>query len=514
MTTHALPTALSPDAAARLPLAERGRTYLSVRIAAVLGAIGVLVAALTVLAAWQLQGPAAIAALLLGGLALVGLALTAAWLLRGLVGPLGPLTAATARLGTGDLTVVVDPRSAGELRPLAGALLQVREHLLRVVSQVRTGTTNVALNAAVIHRDNEALSQRTDTQADSLQETAASMEQLTAVVRQNAGTAQEAHALARTATDRATGGGEVMREVVQTMDSIRASSRSIQDIIGVIDGIAFQTNILALNAAVEAARAGEQGRGFAVVAAEVRMLAQRCAEAAREIKALISASVHKVDTGGARVDEASAAMAEIVESVQRVAHMIGQMDAASQEQSSGIDTINLAISRIDSTTQENAAFVKAAARTAAALQERAVTLQQSVAGFDLGQREHGSAEDAVDLVRRGCELLRARGRDALLADVNRLDAGSLIDRDLYLIVLDENGIFIAHGNNPGRLGKGPEVRDIDGKAFGTEFVRVALERGQGWVDYKWVHPVTGEVSVKSGFVRHEGGLVLACAITK
>ncbi|HEX2546706.1 MAG TPA: methyl-accepting chemotaxis protein, partial [Ramlibacter sp.] len=326
---------------------------------------------------------------------------------------------------------------------------------------------------------------------------------------------QQAHGLARSASDRAEQGGAVMREVVDTMRSIRASSGSIRDIIGVIDGIAFQTNILALNAAVEAARAGEQGRGFAVVAAEVRNLAQRSADAARQIRALIADSVGTVDDGAARVDAASRSMQEIVGAVRRVAELIADMDAASQEQSSGIDTVNTAVGRIDSTTQENARFVRGATRTAAALQERAVALQNAVSTFQLGEAEHGSAQDAVQLVSRACAFHRQHGRDALLADVNRLDLGQLTDRDLYLMILAiDDGCFVAHGSNPGRIGTGPQVKDVDGKHFAQEMVRVARDRGEGWVDYKWVHPVTQQVSTKSGYVRRDGDLVLVCSVIK
>ncbi|HEY8355998.1 MAG TPA: methyl-accepting chemotaxis protein, partial [Ramlibacter sp.] len=459
------------------------------------GLIMVLAAALTALAASRLEGGAAATALALGGLTLLAAAATARWLLASVVRPLRPATQALARLGSGDLSAtIMEPRSAGELAPLLAALHQVRDTVSGVVSQVRTGTSNVALNAAEISRENEALAQRTGVQADSLQETAASMEQLTAAVRQSAGTAQQAHALARAATQRAEQGGEVMREVVASMASIRSSSQSIREIIAVIDGIAFQTNLLALNAAVEAARAGEQGRGFAVVAAEVRTLSQRCAEAAREIKALIGTSVDQVDAGGARVDLAGQAMAEIMASVRQVAQLIGQIDGASQEQSSGIETINLAIGRIDGTTQDNAALVKGAARTAAALQKRAATLQQAVDVFSLGDTEHGSTAEAMAMVQRGCEFLRSHGREALLADVNRLDHGRFVHRDLYLMVLGLNdAVFVAHGNNPGRLGTGPQVQDVDGNFFAREMARQAQAHSEGWVDYKWVHPVTGQV---------------------
>ena len=488
------------------------RTSLGARVRLSFGLIFALLAALTALAGGQLQGSAALAAAALGLGAMAVTLATAVWLLRSVVRPLGPATMAVSLISGGDLNADIDARSGGELRPLVEALHEVREALFGVVSQVRTGTANVAMNAAQISKDNEALAQRTERQADSLQGTAASMEQLTAAVRQNAGTAREAHALARAAADQAQQGGQVMHAVVETMDAIRAGSKSIRDIIAVIDGIAFQTNILALNAAVEAARAGEQGRGFAVVAAEVRSLAQRCASAAREIKDLIGASVQQVDSGGARVDAAGQAMTAIVEAVRQVADLIAQIDGASQEQTSGIETIGHAITTIDSATQDNAGLVKAAAATAAALQDRALILLEAVGVFRLGEREHGSAQEAVALVQGACEFQRTQGRAALVAEVNKLDRGRFVHRDLYLLVLGlHDSLFAAHGNNPGRIGTGPQVKDVDGKPFALEMVRVARDKGEGWVDYKWVHPVTNEVFDKRAYVRREGDVVVGCA---
>ncbi len=511
MTAESLQVPLRIDAPAMQAGPAAGR--LGPRLLAACVVLVALSAALTALAATQLQGQAAAWAAVLGGASIVLTLLLAEWLRRSLVRPLAAATQAVARIGAGGLAEPVEAEGAGELRPLLLGLQQVRERLFHVVSEVRTGTTNVAMNASQITRDNDALAQRTGTQADSLQETAASMEQLTAAVRQNAGTAQQAHALVREAAERAEHGGAVMREVVQTMGSIRASSHSIRDIIAVIDGIAFQTNILALNAAVEAARAGDQGRGFAVVAAEVRTLAQRSAAAAKEIKALIGTSVDQVVTGGARVDEAGRAMGEIVAAVRQVAELIGHIDLASQEQSTGIETINTAVARIDATTQDNAHLVKDAARTAGMLQERAVALMKSVAGFSLGAREYGNAQEAMDMARRGSAYARAHGRAALVAEVNRLDQGRFIDRDLYLMVVGlEDSVFQAHGNNPRTLGLGPQSRDVDGKAFVQEMVRTARDKGEGWVDYKWAHPVTNEIRTKSSYVVRAGDVLVACGI--
>ena len=515
MRAETLPAPLVAQAAP-LPATtpRRDRTYLSLRLNLAFGTIVLLLTALTTLAANQMEGTPEAFAIGLGLAALVATLACAAWLQRSVIGPLGPATRAVAQLGAGRLKQAISTEGTGELRPLVQELEDVRRRLAEVVYQVRTASTNVAINASQITIDNEALSGRTDTQAESLQQTAASIEQLTATLRVSASTAQQANDLARAAAARAEQGGEAMREVVETMGSIRASSHGIRDIIGVIDGIAFQTNILALNAAVEAARAGEQGRGFAVVATEVRSLAQRCAEAAREIKGLIGASVQQVDAGGARVDQAGAAIAGIVTEVRQVAELIGQIDAISQEQSSGIQSINDAIGRIDGATQDNATLVSAAARTAAALKERAAAVTRVMSVFDAGGTEQGTLEEARQLMERGCEFVRQHGMQALMADINRMEHGQFVMGDLYLNVLDESGTFVAHGNNPGRIGTGPQLRDLDGMCFPQQFVRVALQRGEGTVDYRMKHTLTGEVAVRSSFVKRVGKHVITCPYYK
>ena len=476
-------------------------------------AVALPLCGLTALAAAQMADDTALTAAALGVASLLAVGLTASWVLGGLVRPATRATAAAARMSAGDLSRPVDARRGGEFRELLQALEDVRARLFSVVSEVRAGTTGVAMNSSQVTRDNEALATRTATQADSLQQTAATMEQLTAAVRQNAQTAQDAHALVRTAAERAEQGGQVMDDVVRTMGSIRHSSHSIREIIGVIDGIAFQTNILALNAAVEAARAGDQGRGFAVVASEVRTLAQRCSAAAREIRDLIGASVEKVERGGGRVDEAGRSMAEIVAAVRQVAQLIEQIDTASREQSAGIESINGAVTDIDRTTQANAALVQDGARTVTGLHERAVALMKGVAVFDLGEREHGNAEEAVALVQAGCDFLRAHGRAGLIQEVNQLSRGRFIDRDLYLMVIDaQTSVFLAHGNNPRTLGQGPQSKDVDGKRFVQEMVDAARARSEAWVDYKWAHPVTNAILTKSSFVKKAGDVVVACGI--
>jgi methyl-accepting chemotaxis protein len=313
----------------------------------------------------------------LGGIGL-GVLLT-----RGLTRQLGgePVyaSAIAGRIAAGDLTVDVDLRK-GDNDSMLFAMKTMRDSLSSIVGQVRAGTDTIATASSQIAAGNLDLSSRTEEQASSLEETASSMEELTSTVQQNASNARQ---FAASASEVAERGGMVVSQVVDTMASINGSSKKIADIIGVIDSIAFQTNILALNAAVEAARAGEQGRGFAVVASEVRTLAQRSAAAAKEIKLLIDDSVSKVDAGAKLVDNAGTTMDEIVTSVRRVTDIMGEIAAASQEQTSGIEQINMAVTQMDQVTQQNASLVEEAAAAAESLQEQAGKLAQLVSVFKL-----------------------------------------------------------------------------------------------------------------------------------
>jgi methyl-accepting chemotaxis protein len=289
--------------------------------------------------------------------------------------------------GEGDLTRRLDAHGKDELAHIAAAFNHFVDKISSVLQDIRSATETVKVSSAEIATGNADLSARTERQAGSLEETASSMEELTSTVRQNADHARQANQLASSASSVAAKGGAVMTNVVDTMDSIKQSSSKIADIITVIDGIAFQTNILALNAAVEAARAGEQGRGFAVVAAEVRNLAQRSAAAAKEIKALIVDSVGKVEAGGRLVDEAGGTMNEIVQSIRRVADIMSEITAASQEQSAGIEGINRAITQMDEMTQQNSALVEQSAAAAEKLKDMAERLAEAVAGFKLAERQ-------------------------------------------------------------------------------------------------------------------------------
>ncbi|RFP20240.1 HAMP domain-containing protein [Duganella sp. BJB488] len=318
---------------------------------------------------------------------------------RSITVPLSGAVEVAQKVAAGELTSQVHVEGKDETSELLQALKDMNDSLAKTVGDVRSGTDLISTASQEIASGNADLSARTESQASSLEETASSMEELTSTVKQNADNARQANQLAVTASSVAEKGGTVVAQVVETMGSIKASSSKIVDIIGVIDGIAFQTNILALNAAVEAARAGEQGRGFAVVASEVRNLAQRSAGAAKEIKELIGDSVDKVDAGSKLVDEAGQTMGLIVTSIRQVADIMGEITAATQEQSNGIEEVNQAITQMDEMTQQNAALVEEAAAAAESMQEQAEMLAQAVSIFKLTNDQVRRAVPAVPAPR-------------------------------------------------------------------------------------------------------------------
>ncbi|MDQ2820193.1 MAG: methyl-accepting chemotaxis protein [Pseudomonadota bacterium] len=306
------------------------------------------------------------------------------WLLTtGITGPIRAAVELAETVASGDLTRTIDTDSQDETGALLRSLRHMNDNLVKIVSQVRNGTDSIATGSTEILAGNLDLSARTEEQAGALEETAASMEELTTTVRNNADNARQANTLSINASDVAVQGGAVVSQVIDTMGAINAASSKIVDIIAVIDGIAFQTNILALNAAVEAARAGEQGRGFAVVASEVRTLAQRSAAAAKEIKELIGASVEQVEVGTKLVDRAGATMEEVVTSIRRVTDIMAEITHATQEQTGGIEQVNQAIGQMDQVTQQNAALVEEAAAAAGSMQDQAAQLAQVVGMFKL-----------------------------------------------------------------------------------------------------------------------------------
>ncbi|MDR3393284.1 MAG: methyl-accepting chemotaxis protein [Sulfuriferula sp.] len=326
-----------------------------------------------------------------------------ALLIRAISRPLEEAIQIAKSVADGDLTQKIEVGTTNEFGQLLQALKDMNTSLVEIVGEVRVGTESIASASGQIASGNLDLSNRTESQAGSLEETASAMEELTSTVKQNADNARQANQLAETASEVAGKGGAVVSDVVNTMGLINESARKIADIIGVIDGIAFQTNILALNAAVEAARAGEQGRGFAVVATEVRSLAQRSAAAAKEIKLLIDDSVEKVEQGNKQAAQAGTTMGEVVSSVQRVTDIMSEITAASREQSQGIEEINQAITQMDETTQQNAALVEEAAAAAKSLQDQASHLEELVGRFKLD----GGRRRSVQPVRTPMKTISA-----------------------------------------------------------------------------------------------------------
>ncbi|MFJ3462031.1 methyl-accepting chemotaxis protein [Achromobacter spanius] len=340
--------------------------------------------------------------IVIGSIAVVCGLLMSVLLTRSITRPLSDAVRVARTVAANDLTSTIVVRSRDEIGQLMAALESMNANLVSTVARIRTGVDSIASASGEIAAGNTDLSSRTEQQAASLEETAASMEQLSSTVKQNADSAKQANQLAAAASETASRGGATVSEVVSTMTAISASSVKISDIVSVIDGIAFQTNILALNAAVEAARAGEQGKGFAVVAAEVRTLAQRSAQAAKEIKVLIEDTVQKIGQGSGSAERAGATMQEIVSSVQRVTDIMGEIAAASAEQADGIEQVNRAVSQMDEVTQQNAALVEEAAAAAGSMQDQSADLTRAVSAFRLpGSGERALAVEAVSSVQAG-----------------------------------------------------------------------------------------------------------------
>jgi methyl-accepting chemotaxis protein len=476
--------------------------------------LGLAFALTLALAGWcvaQLpEGGARTAGGVLGALALASIALAAYVVSVRALRPLRDAAEGALRITQGDLMNPVADAAALQ-EPLLRALEELREHVFKIVTDVRSRTLAIATSSSHISSDQAVFAGAVRSQADALETTASSFEQLTAAVEHNAENAARAHDLATSTLTLAAQGGEVVEQVVQTMGSIRGGAHKIVDIIGVIDGIAFQTNILALNAAVEAARAGEQGRGFAVVANEVRNLATRSAEAAKQIKSLIEASVGSVDNGATLVDRAGSTMKEIVASVQRVTQIMTDMSSAAREQSAGISEINRAVVEIDSATQRNASLIDKAGEPVQALHVQAASLTDAVAYFKLGDKEFASEEDAVALVQRAAQFVRAHGAAALIDDVNRQDKGQFVDRDLYLSIYSPHAQCLAHGNNKRLIGiDARNFKDVDGKAFVSEIVHMAAAQGKGRLTYKWINPLSQKAGVKLAYFEKHGDIVLSC----
>jgi len=415
------------------------------------------------------------------------------------------------RIAAGDFGANAPPGDVAGVDPVIQALHKLQAQVAEVVQNVRAGTLALATSSGQIGNDHARFAAMIITLSESLDSVNASMTQLTQALHDNAQDAARGHEVAKSVLSRASLGGQVIRQLVETMGSITGSSRQIGEIIGVIDNIAFQTNILALNAAVEAARAGESGRGFSVVAAEVRSLATRSAVAAKEVRALIETSVTSIHAGAAMVDQTGTTMVDLLGGVQQVAEIIEGIAGAVARQSDGIKTIGSALADIDVVTRQNASLSKNAAEPVEALHQQALRLVKSVESFSLGGQEYATEDDAHALVQRGLTLARSQGSNALIAEVNRLDKGQFLDRDLYLVVYSKDIHCVAHGANSRLIGvDGRNFKDLDGKTFVVDIVSGALRQGTGQVTYKWLHPLTQEAMTKSTWFERYQDIVVTC----
>ena len=410
----------------------------------------------------------------------------------------------------GNLCVKIPVRGRDEFAQLVLLLDHMVIALSGMVANIRSNAALVARAGQGLAEDNRALADRTEQQAANLEQTAASVAQLSDAVQSNAHTACAADQRASQVSRAADEGVQAMAKAVQSVDAIQQGARRMNEIIGVIDGIAFQTNILALNAAVEAARAGEQGRGFAVVASEVRMLAGRSGEAAREIRALISASVQQVEASTGLIRCAGEGISSVASGIRSVATSMSEISVSGTEQSTGLQEITAAVRQLDEITQNNAQMVDHAVEQAMALQGRASTLSSAVAIFRLQQ---GTADEATALVQRAVALRRSTSGQHFLQTLTDRNQ-PYHDRDMYVFALDSIGTYRAFGGNTAKVGT--RVQDIPGIA-GEQLVRDIIaqaERGPGWVEYDITNPATGTVQTKMSFVQRVDDLYLGCGVYK
>ncbi len=456
--------------------------------------------------------------MLAAAILIIGLSALVGWQIkRAIISPLTNVARIANIIAKGDLSLEIDAAGRDEASMIVNSLKEMQTNLVTMMMQIKRGAEAMTVFSHEIASGNADLSARTESQASSLEETASSMEDLTTTVMQNADNANQANQLVVSASTVAKKGGEVVAGVVQTMGSIKDSSRKIVDIIGVIDSIAFQTNILALNAAVEAARAGEQGRGFAVVAAEVRNLAQRCTGAAKEIKSLIGDSVDKVDQGAKLVDQAGRTMTEIVESVRRAADIMIEITTSSREQSTGIAEISQAVTQMDEMTQRNSVLVHQAATATASMQDETHKMHLALGAFKLPQTdvEKRDPEEAVEMIRKGAAYYKTHGKQKALAAFNDQN-GEFVDGSLYIFSYGTcgDGINLAHGQNAKLIGKQLlELKDVNGIYVIKEFIRIANSpAGKGWLAYDWPNTVTNSVDAKSTYIEKVGDILIGCGI--
>jgi len=474
---------------------------------AVMGIVGVALALCAGVRLVQLEGlsAGAVVCILLGA---AGAALGVS-LYRTLSRSLRPLQAGVLRMKDGDLSGRIDLEGRDEFRAIAASLDDMNANMSALVADIRSEATFVSQASESLAAGTGDLAQRTERQAASLQETSASVQDLSGSVKRNALDARAVEQLASRVHEMAESGGSRMREAVEAMQAIRTSAQRVHDIIGVIDGIAFQTNILALNAAVEAARAGENGRGFAVVAAEVRTLALRSSGAAHEIKSLIATSTEQVAAGASRIDEVGELLASVVGGIGEVAGNVRAITAAAESQSTSLAQMSEAIRGLDDITQENSAMVERTSAASSGLGERAHKLAQAVSRFRLRQ---GTADEAHALVSKAVALYKRRGA-ACLPEITD-PASGFADRDMYVFAWDRNLVYHAFAGKPQNL------RKTAAQILGTDVTRLtrdvwAAAAGGSWVDYDFLNPTTGKIAPKTSFVVPvSDDLVLGCGIYK
>ena len=449
-------------------------------------------------------------ALAAGLFTLLGVAYLSTVFFRTSFGAIRVLQGSVTQLAAGDFATRIRLRGTDELSVVGNTLDAMTGRISEMVSDIRSNSSMVTQAGMKLAVDTQALSERTESQASSLEQTAASVQELTSAVQRSAESAHKVDEMASRVRQIAEAGGEAIQSSVASMKDIQASSRRVNDIVGVIEGIAFQTNILALNAAVEAARAGEQGRGFAVVASEVRTLAQRSAASAKEIKALIGESVSHVDAGVRQIGAASQTFSDIVGGIRTVAESVREISTNTRAQSESLAQVSMAVGHIDELTQQNAQMVEQAMHSSTQLSERAERLAAAVSSFRLRQ---GSADEALALVRKGVALYRSRGAEAL-REITNAKSG-WVDRDMYVFAFDRRGLYQAFGGNPAKVGT--SVRDVRG-VNGDKLVSDAFDRaahGGGWVDYDFTNPQTGAVDLKTSYVEPvTDDLVLGCGVYK
>jgi methyl-accepting chemotaxis protein len=420
------------------------------------------------------------------------------------------LSRAMQKTTQGDLSTRAGVYGQDEVGAMAQSLDQMVLTLSSMVADIRSNAALVAHAGQSLAQGNRSLADRTEQQAANLEQTAASVEQLSSAVQNNAQTARSADARAADVRKAADAGAEAMARAVQSVEAIQQGARRMTEIIGVIDSIAFQTNILALNAAVEAARAGEQGRGFAVVAGEVRTLAKRSGDAAREIRELIGASVSQVEASAGLIRSAGDGIANMAGGIRSVAASMTEISGSSAEQSTGLSEVSSAVQQLDQITQHNAQMVGHAVAQAEALEQRASTLSRAVAAFRLQQ---GTADEAVALVQKAVALYKTTSHDQFLRSLTDKNQ-PYHDRDMYVFVLDSAGTYRAFGGNPAKVGT--RVQDIPGIA-GDRLVSdivAQADRAPGWVEYDINNPATGAVQTKMSYVSRVGELYVGCGVYK